>query len=167
MAAVFCSLINNEHQEIPPGGYHILRFPFGGFESWDNWQMHPAEQPDGHVVSSWADDPRSGLIWPRHPSTWGKALGTLEANIHWASGDYTELRDRFVRDPLALAQAPDSTATDHRPPSPGMQCFTKFHQIMAWPTVPLGLLVGHTSNQPETVVHAQFKLSLVELVDPC
>ena len=82
----------------------------------------------------------------------------LTANVHWEPGDYSELRDRFVRDPLGVA--PDSTATDHRPPSPGMQCFTKQHQMFVHPGVPLAFLVSHNDSVARKITHAQFKLAI-------
>ena len=101
-----------------------------------------------------ADD-RAGLIWPA-VSGWG----VLTANVHWESGNYSELRDRFVRDPLGLSTGYDSTATDHRPPSPGMQCFTKQHQMFVHPDVPLSFLVAHNASSPRKITHAQFKLAI-------
>lgn len=154
MAVAVCSLILATPQSIPPGGYHLVRFPYGAEgESLDAHQMHPAEQPD-RTVSTWPDD-RSALIWP---STTG--WGALTAMIQWAPGAYTELRDRFVRDPLGLDTGADSTATDHRPPSPGMQCFTKHHEILVRPTVPLALMVSHNDTVARDIVHAQFKLTI-------
>lgn len=149
-----CSLISNSTQVIPGDkGYHLLRFPFGDHESSDVWNMHPASQPDGR--ESKHPDERSGLIWPK-VGGWA----TLTANIHWEAGSYSELRDRFVRDPLGLDGTPDSTATDHRPPSPGMQCFTKSHQIFVHPHTSLGLKVAHTGASSRRVVHAQFKVAI-------
>lgn len=149
-----CSLISDRSQAIPGGGgYHLLRFPFGEYESYDVWNMHPVDQPDG--ATSRHPDKRSALIWP----TVG-GWATLTANIHWEAAHYGELRDQFVRDPLGLNGAPDSTATDHRRPSPGMQCFTKSHQIFVHPHTPLGLSVGHTGSGSRRVVHAQFKVAI-------
>lgn len=149
-----CSLITGEPQTIPAGGYHIVRFSHDvGGESYDAHGMHEAAQPDGPPVTNWATDDRSGLIWPS-VSGWG----VLTANVHWESGGYWELRDRFVRDPLGVA--PDSTATDHRPPSPGMQCFTKGHQLFVHPGVPLAFLVSHNDSVARKITHAQFKLAI-------
>ncbi|MDT0377221.1 hypothetical protein RM572_00325 [Streptomyces sp. DSM 42041] len=154
MPVLACSLYVHEDstggQEIPPGGYHLVRFPYGAVESFDGHGMHEPEQPDGAVSQS--PDERSGLIWPG-----AEGWATLEANLQWQSGRYTQLRDRFVRDPLALAGPADSTGTDHRPPSPGMQCFTKIHCIYVQPGVPLGLMVRHDDTVPRRLVHAQFK----------
>lgn len=152
-----CSLIRNADQTIPAdGAYHVVRFPFGESESYDPWHMHPMEQPDGYAITGWEVDDRSGLIWPT-VSGWA----TLTANIHWESGDYDELRDQFVRDPIGLTDDPDdTTATDHRPPSPGMQCFTKPHEIFVHPGTPVALRVAHTDSVARKVVHAQFKMSI-------
>jgi hypothetical protein len=118
MGVRVCSLIRNTPQTIPAdGAYHIVRFPFGSAESNDAHTMHQMEQPDAYTIGAWDSDTRSGLIWPA-----ADGWGDLVANLHWESGGYTELRDRFVRDPLGLVGAPDSTATDHRPRSVGMQC---------------------------------------------
>ncbi|RCV54660.1 hypothetical protein [Marinitenerispora sediminis] len=155
MPVYVCSLAGAIAQAVPPGGgYHLLRFPFDSSgEAYDVHRMHDPVQPDGHVVEDWRTDPRSGLIWPR-VNGWGQ----LHANIHWRAGDYGELRDRFCRDPLDLSTGVDSTGTDHRPPSPGMQCFTKSHGIFVRPGTPLGLMVGHTATAAATVEYAQFKL---------
>jgi hypothetical protein len=151
-----CSLINAEPQTIPPGGdYHIVNFPFGGGESYDAHGMHQMAQPDGYQITDWPADERSGLIWP---STDG--WGVLTVNLHWESGNYTELRDRFVRDPLNVSTGYDSTATDHRAPSPGMQCFTKQHQMFVHPGTPIALLVGHNATSPRRLVLAEFKLAI-------
>ncbi|NUP35931.1 MAG: hypothetical protein HOY76_02640 [Streptomyces sp.] len=147
-----CSLILNEPQTVPPGGYFIVRFPYAG-ESYDAWGMH---EPVG---GDWKTDSRSGLIYPAM-----NGWGTLTANIHWEDGNYSELRDRFVRDPIG--EAPDSTATDHRSPSPGMQCFTKQHQLVVHPDVPLAFLASHNDSAPRRITHAQFKLSISPVEEP-
>ncbi|GAA1088350.1 hypothetical protein [Nocardiopsis composta] len=159
MGVQVCSLISNDPQSIPGGGgYRLLKFRYAG-ESYDPWRMHDPEQPDGGR-SAYPDD-RSALIWPA-----AAGWGTLYANIHWAAGSYAELRDRFVRDPLGLSGGADSTATDHRPPSPGMQCFTKAHGIFVSPDTPLAVMVGHTGSGTATVVHAQFKLVIEAVAEP-
>ncbi|MFE6305044.1 hypothetical protein [Nocardiopsis sp. NPDC057823] len=156
MATYVCSLIRDTPQLIPAdGGYHIIRFPFGSSESYDAHTMHQVAQPDGYTIGAWDSDDRSGLIWPR-VAGWA----TLTANIHWEAGGYSELRDRFVRDPLDLTTGADSTATDHRPPSPGMQCFTKHHEIFVHPGTPVAFLAGHNDSVARKVVHAQFKLAV-------
>lgn len=156
MTVYVCSLITNAEQSIPAGGgYHVVRFPFGTAESYDEHGMHQVQQPDGGVVSDWSKEDRAGLIWPS-----AGGWGSLTANIHWEPGGYRELRDRFVRDPLGLSTGADSTGTDHRPPSPGMQCFTKHHEIFVHPETPLALLVGHTDSRARRIVHAQFKLAV-------
>lgn len=152
MTVYVCSLILGEAQTIPVGGYHVVRFPFGG-ESADGHGMHDAAQPDGPPVTNWKTDDRSGLIWPAVDG-WG----VLTANVHWEPGGYSELRDRFVRDPFGAE--PDSTATDHRPPSPGMQCFTKHHQLFVHPGTPLAFLVSHNDSVARKITHAQFKLAI-------
>lgn len=142
-------------QSIPAdGGYHVVRFPYSS-EPYDPWGMHQQLQPDGYEVRDWQREDRSGLIWPTCDG-WG----VLTANLHWESGGYSELRDRFVRDPLDLATGYDSTATDHRPPSPGMQCFTKQHQMFVHPGVPLAVLVAHNDSQARRLVLAEFKLAI-------
>lgn len=174
------SLINNEPQKISSGGYRLLRFPYRG-ESYDRHGMHAAHQPDGGV-SAFPDD-RSALIWPSR-----KGLGLLEANIHWEAASvgidlpdipgipdwmkkghrYTELRDRFVRDPLDLMQGEpgdegeggNSTATDHRALTPGGQFYTKCHMMFVHPDVPLAAMVAHNANESVKVTHAQFKLAI-------
>lgn len=150
-----CSLKRDTHQVIPPGPYTILRFPFGAAEPYDRWTMHQAAQPDGYTVTAWDTDPRSGLIWPARGG-WGQ----LHAMIQWESGDYEELRDQFVRDPLRLgSDTPmDTTGTEHRPPSRGMQCWNKGHGMFVQPDTPLAVRVAHDASTPRAVVLAEFKL---------
>ncbi|GGY17708.1 hypothetical protein [Streptomyces djakartensis] len=154
-----CSLKVDTPQPIAPGsGYKVVRFPFGAAESSDRFEMHQAAQPDGYVVSDWATDDRSGLIWPAKTG-WGQ----LYAMIHWeapsGTGGYTELRDQFVRDPLGLTPDPgDTTATEHRAPSPGGQYFTKSHGIFVAPGTPLALRVTHNDANARLLTLAEFKL---------
>ncbi|MFE0763672.1 hypothetical protein [Streptomyces smyrnaeus] len=157
--ALVCSLKVDVNQVIPDdGNYHVVRFPFGGGESYDRWEMHQVQQPDGYTVTDWATDDRSGLIWPARDG-WGH----LYAMIQWEAGDYTELRDQYVRDPLGLTSDPmNTTATDHRVPSPGMQCFTKSHGIFVHPGVPLALRVAQNSGGDLNVVLAEFKLVIYD-----
>jgi hypothetical protein len=156
MAPYVCSLITSTPQLIEPGAYTVVRFPYGAGESHDPYDMHPAEQPDGYVVGDWATDDRSGLIWP-NADGWGE----LKAMIQWEAGGYTELRDQLVRDPLGLTGDPvNTTATDHRVPSPGMQCFSKAWGIFVHPNVPLALRVFHNDDEPRRLVLAEFKLAI-------
>ncbi|MFJ4702792.1 hypothetical protein ACIP5N_32030 [Streptomyces sp. NPDC088768] len=150
-----CSLIVAEPQTIPnDGAYHVVRFPFTS-ESYDRYEMHEAVQPDGYQVVDWRGDDRSGLIWPSVDG-WGE----LHAVIQWESGDYTELRDQYCRDPLGLSTGVDTTATDHRPPSPGMQCFTKGHGMFVHPPTPVSLRVSHNASTSRQLVFAEFKLAI-------
>ncbi|GGZ27465.1 hypothetical protein [Streptomyces poonensis] len=156
MTVRVCSLITNGPQLIAPDTYTVVRFPYGSAESYDRYDMHPATQPDGYVVTDPENDDRAGLIWPA-----ADGWGTLTAMIQWEAAGYTELRDQFVRDPLGLTDNPvDTTATDHRPPSPGMQCFTKHHEIFVHPGVPLALRVSHNDGAPRRLVLAEFKLAV-------
>ncbi|WP_326686906.1 hypothetical protein OIE63_06950 [Streptomyces sp. NBC_01795] len=156
MTVYVCSLITTAPQTIPGnGGYHVVHFPFGGGESYDMHGMHQVQQPDGATVGDWKRDDRSGLIWP-HVDGWG----SLTAVVQWEDGSYSELRDRFVRDPLGLSTGADSTATDHHAPSPGMQCFTKHHEIFVHPSTPIAFLVGHGGSTSRRITHAQFKLAI-------
>ncbi|MGP3990109.1 hypothetical protein [Streptomyces sp. 3N207] len=157
MAIPVCSLIVNEHQRIAgDGAYHVVRFPFGGGESYDAEGMHQVQQPDGYEVTDWRTDDRSGLIWP---SVGG--WGVITAMIQWEAGNYSELRDQLVRDPLGLTDNPvDTTATDHRRPSPGMQAFTKHHELFVHPDMPLAIRVSHNDSRSRDLVHAQFKLAI-------
>lgn len=139
------------------GGYHIVRFPYPD-QSYDAWSMHTPEQPDGHTVSSWSKDDRSGLIWPS-VAGWG----VLTSLIYWEAGDYAELRDRYVRDPLGDY---DSTATEHRPPSPGIQCWHKSHEMFVSPDVPLALLVAQDAGVSRKVTLAEFKLVIHPVEEP-
>ncbi|MFS8534362.1 MAG: hypothetical protein FWJ65_04320 [Limnochordales bacterium] len=154
MSVCVVSLIRDVPQIILPHTWTIVKFPYTG-ESYDVWGMHNPAQPDGYQVSDWDADDRSGLIWPS-TSGWG----VLTAMIHWESGNYTELRDQFCRDPLGLSTGQDTTATDHRAPTPGMQFFTKTHQIFVNPATPLSLRVWHNAPGSAMITHAQFKLAI-------
>ncbi|MEV0441798.1 hypothetical protein AB0I84_35150 [Streptomyces spectabilis] len=148
-------------QAIPgDGGYHVIRFPYAD-EPDDPWGMHPAEQPDGARVTTWTSDDRSGLIWPTTDG-WG----TLTALLFWEPAGYRELRDRFVRDPLNLATGYDSTATEHRPPSPGMQCFHKTHDMRVRVGTPIALLAAHDHDRAVRITLAEFKLAIHPVEEP-
>lgn len=156
MTVHVCSLITAEPQTIPPGGYHTVRFPPSGGKSYDAHGMHQTTQPDGYQITDWQEDDRSALIWPA-----ADGWGSLTAVIQWESGGYTELRDQFVRDPLGLTGDPvNTTATEHRPPSPGMQCWHKSHEIFVHPGVPLAVRVSHNDAVPRRLVFAEFKLAI-------
>lgn len=146
----------SQPQTIPADGeYHVIRFPYDT-ESYDTYGMHEAVQPDGYQVVDWQTDDRSGLIWPSKDG-WGH----LTAVIQWEAGDYTELRDQFVRDPLGLTADPvDATGTDHRPPSPGIQCFTKHHEIVVHPDVPIALRVAHNATAAKNIILAELKVAI-------
>jgi hypothetical protein len=147
------SLKVDSPQTIPAdGAYHIVRFPYTG-EPYDAYNMHDANQPGGYQVIDWATDDHSGLIWPKF-----NGWGLLTALIQWEDGNYTELRDQFVRSPLT---APDTTATDHRPPSPGQQFFTKHHEIFVNQTTPLALRVAHNDTTARRLTLAEFKLAIL------
>lgn len=152
-----CSLKRDTPQIVPPGAYTIVRFPFGSAEPTDRFGMHQMQQPDGYTITSWDTDERSGLIWP---SKYG--WGHLYAMIQWEAATATEYRDQYIRDPLNLGSPTpvDTTATDHRPPSPGMQCFTKSHGIFVNAATPLALRVWHNAPVPLALVLAEFKLAI-------
>ncbi|MCX5326267.1 hypothetical protein [Streptomyces sp. NBC_00120] len=154
-----CSLKRDTPQLIQPGTkYQIVRFPFGSLESSDSAEMHQMQQPDGFTISTWESEDRSGLIWPSRTG-WGH----LYAMVQWESGEYTELRDQFVRDPLAFGPDPENTtATDHRPKSPGAQCFTKSHGVFVDPSVPLALRVTHNDKVARNLTLAEFKLVIYD-----
>lgn len=162
MALYVCSLMTVAPQSVPPGsGYTLLRFPFGFNESYDKWNMHQGAQPDGFTVPSW-EHPRAGLIWPR-VAGWA----TLTGMIYWDSGSYTDLRDRFSRDPLALTQEPDTTATEDRALTGGTQAFHKTHQMFVRPGLPVGLEVKHNARSAQTVAFAEFKMAIeTTVVEP-
>ncbi|WP_326829672.1 hypothetical protein OIE13_05920 [Streptosporangium sp. NBC_01810] len=150
-----CSLITEQgvKQTIPPGDtYTLVRFPFG-VESADQHDMHPEVQPDTSQTVTYSS-PRSGLIWPKH-SAWAQVY----ALMYWDPGDYTEVRDRIVRDPLGLNSAPDSTCTEDHPATPGGQYRAKSWAIFVHPGIPLGLMVRHNASGPVKLAFAEFKLA--------
>jgi hypothetical protein len=151
-----CSLIVRDEQTIPPNVYTLLRFPYGDNESYDSENMHALTR-DGRD-HPYPSDPVSGLIFPAHDA-WAQVYGMVQ----WASDDdrpagerATEYRDQIVRDPLG---APDSTCTQHRPASPGIQCFAKSWGMFVHPDVPLGLLVAHNAASALRVTLAEFKIA--------
>lgn len=156
-----CSLKFDTPQLIQPGSsYQILRFPFGAEESTDRFEMHQLAQPDGYVITDPATDDRAGLIWPS-TAGWGHLYAMIQWEAASAAGGYTELRDQYVRDPLGLTPTPaDTTATEHRTPTPGAQFFAKSHGIFVTPMTPLALRVTHNDVNPRTVTLAEFKLAI-------
>jgi hypothetical protein len=158
MPVQFCSLIRKTAQVIPPGEYTLVRFPFGSLESWDNKGMHNMLQPDGYQITKWDNDDRSALIWPHR-----RGLGRITATMQFESGNYTELRHQLIRDPLNLSTGPDTTGTEHLPPSPGMQCFDYSWEIIVNPGTPLGYRVSHNATSSKKLVLSQFKLSIYDL----
>jgi len=157
MAVLVCSLKTDTPQSIPTGGtYNIVRFPYAaGAESYDPHGMHEQQDPHGYEVRDWQRDDRSGLIWPTI-----EGWATLTSLIYWEAGDYDELRDRYVRDPLDLSTGADSTATEHRAPTPGIQCFHKTHEMFVHPGTPIALLAGHTAPKSVRITLAEFKLAI-------
>jgi hypothetical protein len=152
-----CSLICPEPQSIPAdGAYHVVKFPFGTGESFDDYDMHQMTQPDGYAVTDWRHEDRSGLIWPSVDG-WG----SLNALMYWDGGDYSEIRSRFVRDPLSLTTAGyDSTCTEDSPPTPGGQYRAKHWEIFVHPGTPIGLLVKHDAPRAVNLAFAEFKLAI-------
>jgi hypothetical protein len=157
MAQHVCSLKFDAERDggpltVPAGqDYHLVPFPYGSAESYDADNMHSKTR--GGADHPFPSDRASALIWPAH-----EAWGRLYAMIQWeaASGDEaTELRDQFARDPLGEI---DTTCTEHRPASPGMQCFAKAWAIFVSPAVPLGLRVAHNAPGSLHMVLAEFKL---------
>lgn len=147
-------------QSIPSDGkYHVVKFPYPD-QPYDAWGMHTALQPDGSTVSDWKSDDRSGLIWPSV-----EGWGTLTSLIYWEAGAYDELRDRYVRNPLD-PEAYDSTASEHRPPSPGGQCFHKTHEMFVHPDVPIALLVAQDAGVSRKLTLAEFKLAIQPAEEP-
>ena len=151
MALYVCSLIREVGQTIPADGrYHMVRFPYGA-ESYDAWGMHDQTQPDGGWGALTND--RSGLIWPA-----AAGWGWLFAMAYWDSAKYSELRDRFVRDPLGLNGPADSTCTEDYAITPGGQYRAKQHGIFVNPDTPVGYMVRVGAAGPRRLTHAQFKL---------
>lgn len=152
---------------VQPDTWTIVRFPFDATgESTDPLNMHtPSHAAPGGPVSDWSTDDRSGLIWPSRTG-WGELKGIMQwaaAGAQKAPMDATEYRDQFVRNPLSYAgagPAVDTTATDHRPPTPGGQFFTKAWGIFVDPTVPLALRVYHNASSALNLTLAEFKLSI-------
>lgn len=151
---VACSLKfdSDQYQMIQPGDYQIVRFPFSPIESSDTLDLHPVVQPDtGQSVT--LSSTRSGLIWPAH-SRWARLWGLL----YWADGGYTEVRDRFVRDPLNLSSGYDSTCTEDHAATPGGQYVAKSWEAKVYPGTPWALMVKHNATSPVKLDFAEFKM---------
>lgn len=165
MTTDLCSLKVAIPQLIQPNVWTVVRFPFDATgESTDLLNMHSATRPSpGGPVANWATDDRSGLIWPSRTG-WGVMLGLMQwaaAGVQSDPSDGTEYRDQFVRDPLGYTSTPvDTTATDHRAPTPGGQFFTKQWGVNVDPTVPLALRVQHNASSPLNLTLAEFKLAI-------
>lgn len=151
---VSCSLkfADDQDQMIAPGDYQIVRFPFGSQESSDVFDLHPVIQPDtGEPVT--LSSPRAGLIWPAH-SRWAR----LWALMYWSDGPYTEVRSRYVRDPLGLSSGYDSTCTEDDGKNGGGQYRAKSWEIKTYPGTPIALMVRHNANVPVKLDFAEFKM---------
>lgn len=159
MTLRICSLKVDSPQTVPVTGtdYYLVRFPYGGGESWDPHNMHPANQPIGGTSAF--PDARSGLIWPS-VSGWG----WLTAMVYWEAGNATEYRARFVRDPLNLTTGYDSTATVDHDPTPGGQYRHYQHEMFVHPVTPIGLMVKHSGPAPLDITLAEFKLAVEDNV---
>lgn len=157
------SLKTDDPQLIPADGeYHVLRFPYtASAESYDAWGMHEPLQRDGYEVRDWARDDRSGLIWPVSPG-WG----TVHGLVYWDAGDYTEVRSRFVRDPLGLAGGYDSTCTEDHAPTPGGQYRAKTWGLFVQPGTPVALMVRHNASSARAVTLAECKLIIHPVEEP-
>lgn len=149
---IVCSLMTSAPQAIPPNTYTILKFPFDN-ESADAPSLHDPKQPDTGLTTT-ASNPRSGLIWPAHVG-WAHLNGL----IYWQGGDYTEVRDRFVRDPLELTTGYDSTCTEDHAKTPGGQYLAKNWDMFVHPLTSVGLLVQHNGSRSVKVDFAEFKMS--------
>jgi hypothetical protein len=154
-------------QSIPADGqYHLLRFPYDASEeSYDAWSMHDPLHPDGYAVTNWAQDPRSGLIWPRWPDG-VRGWGAVHGLVYWEAGDYTEVRSRVVRDPLGIAGGYDSTCTEDHVATPGGQYRAKNWGLFVSPGTPLGLMVRHNAGSALDVTLAEFKLAIHPVEEP-
>lgn len=151
---VSCSLkfADNQDQWIAPGDYQIVRFPFEPEESSDTFDLHPKVQPDmaGSITLS---SQRAGLIWPKH-----ERWATLWGLLYWADGPYTEVRSRFVRDPLNLSSGYDSTCTEDDGKNAGGQYRAKSWAAKVYPGTPWALMVRHNASVPVKLDFAEFKM---------
>jgi hypothetical protein len=155
-------------QSIPADGqYHLVKFPYDT-ESYDPWGMHNPLQPDAYKVptSSWATQPRSGLVWPCWPDG-VRGWGTVHGLVYWEAGGYSEVRSRIVRDPLGLtAKGYDSTCTEDHVATVGQQFRPKNWGLFIDPQTPLGLMVKHNAFGPVDVTLAEFKLVISPVEEP-
>lgn len=158
MPARVVSLQETTDQLIQPRTWTLVRYSYGSLESYDPWNMHDPVQPDGSIVTDWKNDDRSGLIWPSKPG-----IGSLICDFIWPAGNYSEIREQFVRDPLGT---PDYTSVEHRGLSPGAQYFAKHHAIFVNPSTPIGVLVYHDASTAVNLVYSQFKLVIHDVEEP-
>ncbi len=158
---VACSLkfADDQDQLIQPGDYQIVRFPFGSVESSDTFDLHPIVQPDtGQSIT--LSSPRAGLIWPAH-ERWAR----LWALMYWADGPYTEVRSRFVRDPLNLSTGYDSTCTEDSAKTPGGQFISKSWEAKTVLGTPWALMVRHNASEAIRLDFAELKMIYSVWVD--
>lgn len=151
MKQYVCSLKVDVPQTIPKNTWTVVRFPYDEVnESYDAESMHTLVQ--GGVEYPYPASPQSGLIYPASDGPFAR----LDWMVQWENDYASEYKDQLCRDPFGIA---DTTATSHRPPSPGMQCFTGSWDIFVHPDVPLALRVAHNHTSSLKLVLAEFKLS--------
>ena len=157
MSEPVLSLKTTHPQLIPPRTWTVVRFPYDG-ESYDALGMHePIQTFDDYEVRDWQRDDRSGLAWPHHAG-WVRLYAMVQWEPASRIGGYRSLHDQFARDPLGLTTGLDTTATDQRPPTDGMQSFCKAWGLFANPMTPLALRVWHNDRRPRRVTLAEFKV---------
>lgn len=160
-----CSLKVEINQAIPPNTWTVVRIPYSlDGESTDVMNMHSPDRAPGGPVTDWATDDRSGLVWPSR-SGWANLYGMVQWKAPTgltAPASGPEYKDQFIRDPFeyTTVNPADTTATNHRPPSPGMQCFTTTWGIFVDPDVPLALRVAHNLSGPLELETVELKLAV-------
>lgn len=145
-----CSLKMDVPQTIPKNTWTVVKFPYDSEESYDPGDMHPLVQ--GGIEEPYPNSSRSGLVYPAHDGPFAR----LDWMVQWENDYASEYKDQLCRDPFGIA---DTTATSHRTPSPGMQCFVGSWDIFVHPDVPLSLRVAHNHTSSLRIVLAEFKIS--------
>lgn len=149
----YCSLIVDQPQTIPPNTWTVVRFPYGSAESEDAENMH-RKVVDGKS-HPYPSDPWSGLIWPGHTGP----VGTWYAMYQFGSaGNAREFRAQFCRDPFGK---PNTTATRHYAPTPGLQCEVSGWAFRIRKNTPVAFRVRHDSDEPLELVFSELKLHYI------
>lgn len=136
-----CSLISSTTLSVPPATWTIAQFIGSASESSDVSNWHDAA----------ATGSPSGYITP-NVSGWGLVAGEAQ----WSSsGDATEFRMQFIRDPAGIM---DTTGTNHVADTPGGDYMTTVWPMYVDSGTAYAFRVQHNASTNLTLTLAQFKV---------